>query len=299
MNIFQRNAKKLVIVPMLSGAASVVFIRLIEAGSLAIGFYRLGLAALLFGIPILFGGYKNYKETTKKDVAICILAGFVLFLHFVCWFTAINSTSIASATVLFSLHPLVILVVTCVGFRKKVKVKAIMGILVALSGGALIASVNQTLDGNFIFGDIMGFAAGIFFGGYFLLGQIMRAKMPTVNYVFIVFSSCFVFFAIAMFVTQTPYIGYRPEDYILIVAMTIVCQVLAHAMYNWCMGYTSSLYVSTFTSVQSVVAVIYGIVFFSEFPVFLQWIGVAIAVSGLIYYNFNSQEISKEEKLKG
>ena len=296
MNIFQRNAKKLVIVPVMAGAASVIFVRLIEAGPLVIGFHRLGLSALIFGIPIIFGGYKKYHGVTRKDFLFCVLAGFLLFCHFIGWFTALQTTSIARAVVLFSLHPFTVLIATYILLKRKVKIKAILGILSALIGGAIVAVVNQTLDGNFIFGDIMGFASGLFFGLYFLIGQIMRSKMETLNYVFIVFTSCFVFFAIAMVVTGTPFTGYSTSDYFWFVMITLVCQVLAHAMFNWCVGYVSSLYVSVFTSMQTVVGVIYGILVFREIPVPLQWLGVFITVAGLIYYNINSQETPKDER---
>jgi len=297
MNIFQRNAKKLVAIPVMSGAASVVFIRLIEASPIAIGFYRLGLSALIFGIPILLGGYKHYKGTTTKELLLCILSGFILFCHFVTWFTAIKTTTIASAAVLFSLHPLAVLVATFFILKKKVKAKAIVGILVALSGGAITALANQTLYGSHIFGDSIALISGILFGAYFFIGQIMRSKMATLNYIFIVFTSCFVFFAIAMVVTGTPFIGYRTEDYLLMIGLTIICQVLAHAMYNWCMGYVSSLYISVFTSIQAVIAVFYGIIFFQEIPILFQWIGAFVAVSGLLYYNVNSHETPKDGKL--
>jgi len=296
LNIFQRNARKLVILPMLAGAASVIFIRLIQAPPIALGFYRLGFSTLFFGIPILLGGYKRYEGVTKKDFLFCVFAGFVLFLHFICWFTAIRNTSIASAVVLLSLNPFVILIATYIFLKKKVSYKAVIGIVIALVGGAIVAGVNQTLEGNYIFGDVMGFLSGVLFGVYFFIGQIMRSKMLTLNYIFLVFSSCFGFFTIAMLVTGTPFTGYRTEDYLLIFTLMITGQVLAHAMYNWCMGYISSLYMSVFVSVQSVISVFYGILFFREFPVFFQWVGAAIAVVGLIYYNFNSQEMPKEEK---
>jgi len=296
LNLFQRNARKLVIIPMMAGASSVVFIRFIQASPIALGFFRLGFSVLLFGIPIVFGGYKEYKGITKKDFLFCVLSGFILFVHFICWFYAVNNTSVASAAVLCSLHPFVVLFATYVIFKKKVSIKAVIGVIIALTGGALVATGNQTLEGNFIFGDIAGFSAGVLFGIYFLMGRTMREKMPTLNYVFIVFSSCFVFFAIAMFVTATPFTGYRTEDYVLMFLIAVVCQGLAHAMYNWCMGYASSLYVSVFASVQSVASIFYGIIVFNEIPVILQWIGAAVAVAGLLYYNFNSQEMPKIKK---
>jgi len=294
-NIFQRNARKLVIIPILAGPASVVFIRLIQTDPLAMGFYRLGFSVLIFAVPVILGGHKGFKGLTRKDYLCCVISGFFLFCHFFCWFTAVKNTSIASAIVLCSFHPLVILFFTYVFMKQKVSIKAVIGILIALAGGAVIAGVNQTLEGNYIMGDIAAFMAAVLFGGYFIMGQIMRAKIPTLNYVFIVFGSCFLFFTIAMFLTGTPFTGYSSQDYLWILVMTLVCQVIAHTMYNWCVGYVPSLYISVFASVETVVAVLYGIIFFREIPAFLQCVGAAIAISGLLYYNLNSQVTPKEE----
>jgi drug/metabolite transporter (DMT)-like permease len=274
----------------MAGAATVIFVRLIEASPIALGFYRLGFSVILFAIPIILGGYKDYKGITKKEVGICILAGAMLFSHFMFWFSSLQMTSIASAFVLFSLNPLILLIPTYFFLKKRVSGKAVIGIIVALAGSALIVSLNQTLEDNTFLGDVSGFLAGIFFALYFFIGQIMRAKLPMLNYVFIVFSSCFVFFAIAMVVTGTPLTGYRTEDYILMFSMALVCQVLAHALYNWCMGYVSALYVSVFTTTQTAIAILYGIIFFREIPEIFQVIGAVIVVAGLLYYNYNSME---------
>ena len=294
MNIFQRNAKKFVIVATISGASSVIFIRMIETSPIAMGFYRLGFAMLMFSIPIILGAYKDFKGLTKKDYFFCVASGFFLFCHFFCWFTAVKHTAIASASVLLALHPLVILFVTTVFMRQQVRIKAVVGILIAFIGGAIIAGLDYTFAEDHIFGDAAAFMAAVFFGSYFLVGQKMRAKLPAVNYVFIVFGSCWLFFAIAMVVTATPFTGYRAQDYFWIFVMAVVNQVIAHTLYNWCMGYASSLYVSVWVSVDSIFSVTYGALFFHEFPAVWQYIGGIIAISGLVYYNYNEEKIKEE-----
>ena len=289
LNIFQRNAKKFVIVATVAGSSSAIFIRLIQTNQIAMGFYRMGFSVPLFAIPIVLGGYKDYKAFTRKDYALCFLAGFFLFCHFFCWFTAVQNTSIASAAVLGSLHPLVVLFVTTVFMKQKVSAKAVIGILIALTGGAIIAGVNS-IEGNTLMGDAAGFLAAVFFGSYFLVGRAMRVKVPTVNYIFLVFSTCFVFFAIAMFLTKTPFTGYRPEDYLLIFAMMLVCQGMAHALYNWCIGYVPPLYVSVFATIDCVFAATHGVIFFQEIPTLMQFTGAAIAITGLLYYNYNNNQ---------
>ena len=295
MNIFQRNARKLVVIATMSGASSAVFIRFIEANQLTMGFYRLGFAMIFFTIPIITGGYKDFKGLVKKDYLYCVIAGFFLMTHFFFWFTAIMHTTIASASVLAALHPLMVMFITVVFLKYKVSLKAVFGILTALTGGAVIAGFDYGMAGNFS-GNAAALLSAACFAGYFIIGRIMRAKIPTINYVFLVFGSCWLFFAIAMILTRTPFTGYRAEDYLWLLAMSLLCQVIAHTLYNWCVGYASSLYVSAWASVDSVFCIIYGAIVFRELPTAWQYIGGIMAISGLLYYTYHSQEKTKEEK---
>lgn len=291
INIFQKNVNLFVIVAAMAGASSVIFIRVIEMNPVSMGFYRLGFSILMFAVPVLSGGYKGYKGLTGKDVGPCVIAGLLLFCHFYCWFAAVKNTSIASASVLFSLHPLVVLFVTVVILKQKVKFRSVIGILIILTGGAIIAGGDHSFAGSYTFGNIMAFMSAVFFGSYFIIGRALRAKMPLLNYVFLVFGVCWLFFAAAMFVTRTPFTGYTMEDFLWVFGMAIVCQITAHVLYNWCVRLASSLYVSVWASLDPVFATLFGIIFFLEIPAVWQCVGGAIAISGLIYYNYNEEKV--------
>jgi drug/metabolite transporter (DMT)-like permease len=260
------------------------------------GFYRLSFSMVFFTVPIIIGGYKGFKSFTKKDCLFCALAGLFLTGNFFFWFTAIKYTNIASASVLSALHPLIVLFVTVAFMRQKVSFKAVIGILTALMGGAVIAGFDYSIAGSFS-GNAAAFLGGACFGGYFLVGRFMRRKIPTVNYIFLVFSSCWLFFTIAMLLTRTPFFGYSASDYFWLLMMALVCQVGAHSLYNWCVGYVSSLYVSAWASLDLVFCVIFGAVVFREFPEAWQYIGGIVAIFGLLYYTYNSQEKRLEESV--
>lgn len=75
MNIFERNAKIIVLFACLAASSSFVFIRLAgDMPSLAIGFYRLGFA-MPFLIPVLGYHKKELMSLSKKQVIGCIFTG--------------------------------------------------------------------------------------------------------------------------------------------------------------------------------------------------------------------------------
>lgn len=295
-SIWIRNVKIIVVLAVVAGSTSGIFGSVIEAPSMAIGFWRLAIGLPFFAVPVLLKQRDEFKKISKKDYIWTFLAGLFLFGHFFTWFNAVKLTNIASAVVLAALHPLVVLLITIFIFKKKVGRRPIMAIVLALLGGILIAGLdyNQLTAGHFL-GDVLAFLAALFMGIYFAIGNNVRQRVSAGVYVFLVFASCLICFTIGIIVTDTPLLGYSSADYLYIIAMTLVCQIGAHAVFNWCMGYVDSLYVSTWESGESVFAILMGIVFLGQRPESWELIGAMIVVIGLLYYNYTINEANKDK----
>ena len=285
----------IVVLAVMAGSSSGIFGSVIEAPSMAIGFWRLTLGLPFFAVPVLLRNRESLKQISKKDYIWTFAAGAFLFGHFFTWFNAVKMTNIASAVVLAALHPLVVLVITVFVLKRKVGRRPIMGIVLALLGGVLIAGLDyrQLTDGNFA-GDILAFLAGAFMGIYFAIGNEVRKNVPGSTYVFLVFLSCWICFSVGMIVSGTPALGYSASDYLYIIGLTLVCQIGAHAVFNLCFGYVDSLYVSAWESGESVFAILMGILFLGQIPASWEIIGCAVVVIGLLYYNYYTGLAEKE-----
>lgn len=292
-----RYVKIIVVLAVIAGSSSGIFGNVIEAPSMAIGFWRLTMGLPFFAVPVLLKHRDTLKAVSKRDYLLTFVAGAFLFGHFFTWFNAVKMTNIASAVVLAALHPLVVLVITVFIFKKRVGIRPVMGIVLALLGGALIAGLdyNQLSAGNFT-GDILAFLAAVCMGVYFAIGSEVRKSVPGSTYVFLVFFACWICFASGMVVTGTPALGYSASDYIYLIGLTLVCQIGAHAVFNLCIGYVDSLYVSAWESGEAVFAIILGIIFLGQMPESWELIGSAIVVVGLLYYNYSTNLEEKEEK---
>lgn len=273
---------------VLFGATSGVLGKLITAPSLAIGFWRLTIALPFFIVPVLINKEKRdkLKAIAPKDYLWCFISGAFLFAHFFSWFSAVKLTNIASAAVLASLHPLVVLLVTIFIYKKKVNFKAVAAIAVALIGGAVIVGVDyNSFAGGNLEGNIFAFLAAMFMGLYFAVGDAVRKRVDGGLYVLLVFTSCWICFTIGNVVTGTQLLGYPPLDYVMLVAMALMCQIGAHAVFNLCIGHVSSLYVSTWETGDAVFSTIFAILFLQQVPKSYEIIGCIIVVCALLYYN--------------
>lgn len=292
-----RYAKIIVVFAVIAGSTSGIFGSVIEAPSLAIGFWRLTLGLPFFAVPVLLKQRDKLKAVSKKECLWSFVAGAFLFLHFFTWFNAVKLTNIASAVVLAALHPLVVLVITIFVFKRKVGVRPIMGIVLALLGGVMIAGLDyrQLSSGNFT-GDVLAFLAALFMGLYFAVGSEVRKTVAGPVYIVLCFFACWVCFTVGVIVTDTPVLGYSTMDYIYILGLTVVCQLGAHAMFNLCFGHVDSLYVSTWESGESVFAILMSVFLLGQRPESWELVGSAIVVLGLLYYNYNTALEEKKER---
>ena len=292
----EKYVKIIVILAVVAGSSSGIFGSVIEAPSLAIIFWRLTLGIPFFAVPVLSKQRHTLKAMSKKDYFWTFAAGAFLCGHFFTWFNAVKMTNIASAVVLAALHPLVVLFITLFIFKRKVGIKPILGIVVALLGGVVIAGLDyqQLSSGNFT-GDVLAFLAGTCMGIYFAIGNEVRKNVPGPTYVFLVFLSCWICATIGIVASGTPVLGYSTSDYLLIVGLTIVCQIGTHAVLNLCFGHVDSLYVSAWESGESVFAIILGVIFLSQLPTTYELIGCIIVVAGLLFYNYHTGLAEKEK----
>lgn len=286
----ERYVKYAVILAVISGSTSGIMGRLITADSMAIGFFRLTFALPFFLIPVLLRRRDALKMLPARSLAWSAISGIFLFWHFLSWFTAVKNTTIASAIILADMHPLMVMAIMVIVFKKKTPIRAAIGVIVALLGAALVLGFDLNFIGNNVYGDIMAVCAAIAMGIYFCIGGILRKSIPGDLYITIVFSACWICFAIGMMVTGTPVFGYPISDYLWLLVMTVFCQMGCHAVLNWSMRFVPALYVSAWETAEIVSASLLALWIFGEVPGPTAIIGGAIVIAGLLYYNYHEND---------
>jgi len=290
MNLFIRNAKKVVVMATVFASFSGIFVRLINAGAIAIGFYRLTFAVPFFAAAVLMKHREELRALTLKQAAGCVLGGLFLAGHYFSLFTAVSHTTIASAVMLCNISPIIILIISALFFHERATGKAILGVAITLAGAAIITGGDYSFSGEAVYGDIMAFFGALFYALYFLVGRKMRKTINTPVYVFFVFTTCWAVFLVGMIVTKTPFRGYSSMDFIYLFAFAMVCSIGAHAIFNWSLAHVSPLYLSTIGTGEVIFAASWAALIFGEIPNIWQWVGGAITICGLLYFNYHDME---------
>ena len=294
-NFIAKHARIAVVIAVICGACSGPLSALTAAPAIGIGFWRLTIVLPFFLIPVLMSSEKKaqLKAVSKKDFIWCFISGVFLFGHYMSWFNAVKMTNVASAAVLATFHPIVVLLITVFVMKKKVGWKSVAAIFVALCGGAVIMGFDiAALTSGQMAGNILGLFTGIFMGLYFAVGGHVRKRVDGSLYVLLVFATCWACFAVAAACTGTALLGYTFADYMYMAIMAILCQIGAHAVFNMCMGHVNSLYVSTWETADPVFSILIAVITLGQIPKMYEVVGCIVVVAALLFYNYQESKES-------
>lgn len=169
---------------VLALSTSAIFVRLADAPSAVIAFYRLLLAALVL-LPFLLANRNARRELrgiTRRQAGQIGMAGFLLALHYVLWFESLRFTSTASSTVIVCLQPLFSLALERFVQKKRIRAAAVPGCLIALLGCVLIGVGDLQISGLSLWGDVLAFIAAGVIALYYFVGESVRKEMTALPY---------------------------------------------------------------------------------------------------------------------
>lgn len=169
---------------VLALSTSAIWVKLADAPSAVIAFYRLLLAALVL-LPFLLANNKALRELrgiTTRQAGQIAAAGLLLATHYVLWFESLRFTSTASSTVIVCLQPLFSLALERFVSKKQIRKNALPGCLIALAGCFIIGLGDLRISGQALLGDVLAFVAAGVIAAYYFVGESVRKEMSALPY---------------------------------------------------------------------------------------------------------------------
>lgn len=158
-----------------------ILVRLTETGPAAAGFWRLLLALPLLWLLAARAGPGGVGLPSKW----MITAGLFFVLDLSVWHYSIVMTSVANATVLCNLTPVVVTLFAWIFFKETPKRLFLLALGLALSGAWAMAAGSSGLQGtNPGLGDILALSVSLWYGGYFLAVKAARATAGAMRIMF-------------------------------------------------------------------------------------------------------------------
>jgi drug/metabolite transporter (DMT)-like permease len=214
-----------------------------SVSALAIAFWRNAIGAAVMSAPVLVRQPRQFGRVTGSEFRWSLAAAVALALHFACFVTSLQLTSVAAATALVCLQSGWIAVFQLFrGVRHSWQV--LTGLGLAFAGVVAITGFDMGSSPAAVAGDLLAVAGGMLAGMYTLAGGKARQTMGTGVYTTLCYGMCAAVVAVLALITRQPLAGFDATGWLGILAITVCAQLVGHTAFNHLLATMSPLLVS-------------------------------------------------------
>ena len=286
MKLIEKHPMIMIVVGVLGISLSSIFVKFSQAPSAVTAAWRL-LWTVLMLTPVVLGKAGVRREligAPKKLVWLSVFSGLFLAIHFVLWFESLHHTSVASSTTIVCTEVIWVCLGFCLFLKGRISGKAMLAIGVTLLGSVLIA-LSDSGSGAGLYGDILALLAAVAVAVYTLIGRVVREKLSTTVYTYMVYAACAAVLVATCLVQGHHLFAYGWIAVIVGGLLAVFSTILGHSIFSWCLKYFSPSFVSASKLCEPVVAAIIAGFLFGELPGWLQVIGGALILGGVLWYS--------------
>lgn len=245
------------------------------------------LMAFLILVPVFFARKKEeiIRQIPTKENVMVAVSGILLGLHLISWIASIYFTSIASASVLVTIHPIALILFERFVYKYNFRSTVWMGVLIAFSGSLVLGYSDYDSDSihaNPLLGNSLATFAAFIFAAYFLIGNRVRQKRNWIEYVFPVYGwAAFTCLIALLLIDGVPH---EISGLVLLLGfgLAIGPQVAGHGALNYAVKYVSPTLIATLILFEPAVSSTIAYFLFDEVPHLLSFVGMMIILSGVV-----------------
>ena len=243
--------------------------------------------AFIILIPVHLGVHKTERtrEISTKEHVFVAISGILLGLHLIAWIGSIYFTSIASASVLVTIHPIILIVFERFVFRIHFRWSVWAGVIVAFVGSMIIGFADydaDTVHANPLLGNSLAALAAIIFAGYFLIGNRVRQRRNWLEYVFPVYGYAALTALIAYLLVEGFTLQLSGLVLLFGFGLAIGPQIAGHGALNYAVKFISPTLLATLILFEPAVSSFMAYFIYNEVPVPLSFAGMLVVLAGIV-----------------
>jgi drug/metabolite transporter (DMT)-like permease len=265
-------------------AFSAILVRLAEVSPSTAAAFRCA-----YAVPILFFlarvEDRRHGPRPAKDRRLAAIAGAFFAIDLVCWHHAIDDVGAGLATVLGNLQVAFVPLIAWVALKEKPGARVLATLPLMLSGIVLISGVLE----SGAYGDqpaqgvIFGIATGLSYAGFILVlraggSDLRRPAGPLFDATWVAALGALAIGAVVGDLDLVP--SWPAHGWLVTLALT--SQVVGWLLISASLPRLPAALTSILLTIQPVGSVILGVIIFSESPSWLQLVGVAAILTGLV-----------------
>ncbi|CAB4750551.1 unannotated protein [freshwater metagenome] len=227
-------------------------------------FWRnLGGAAMM--LPFALRNKEWKTQSQREALTLSSAAGFLLAMHFICFFFAMRLTSVAAGTALAALQP----IFTAFYFKLRggiIPKRAWGGMFIAFLSVLLITGVDFQISLRNFAGDLLALLGAALAAGYMLIGSKAQQKLSTSTYTTACYFTCAVTTLVIAIATGSQYLHFEARQWWLVVALILGAQFLGHTMFNMALRRVSPVIVALIVFFEVPVSAIIAFFWLDQVP---------------------------------
>lgn len=279
-----------------------IFIKLAQdegMSSLLISAARLGIAALVLTPLTLRRYWSHMRAVTRMELIWIVISGVVLAFHFIAWTLSLEYTTVLISVVLVTTSPLWSAALEVIFLHIRLNRWVVWGLLIAIVGGVVISLPGDgdalALGSNPLLGGMLSIGGAVTFAVYMVIGGKIRAKMPVIPYIWMVYGIAAIVASVVVLATRTPITGFSGEGYLWLVATALVPQLIGHSSFNYAVEHLSATYIGIASQLEPVGSAIIAFFVLREVPRPLQIAGSAIILVGLVLASLGQSTVKSSK----
>ena len=286
-----------VLIAMLLWGSLGVFVKNISLESVEISFFRGIIGSIFLGIVLLIKmrskkksdediyletSKNEYKKKDKKSIIVLIISGMAIGFNWVFLFNSYNYITVANATIVYYLAPVIIIFVSPIFLKEKLTSKKVVAVICAMCGLILIVKTNTSnVNIDLTSGIINAFIAACLYASVIILNKFIKNVDD--------YKKTFIQIFMASMVLL-PWVIYRDkivfdsiQSIILILVLGIAHTGIAYCLYFSAMKDLKAQSIAILGYIDPVSSVVFSILLLREpFSIYQLIGGVIILLSAII-----------------
>ncbi len=255
-----------------------------EASAILIATWRTLFASLIL-LPYWWIQRQPIAEAFfNKEIMQMAFSGICLGLHFICWVASLYYTSVASASVLVTIHPVLVILVERLWFKRSFARTAWIGVAFAFGGAVLLGIADSRIEQSFsnpLLGNLLALTAAVIFVIYLFIGQKIRQKREWIDYLFPVYTYAALTCLAVTFILGEELFSVTAAGFWAGFGLAVGPQIVGHGSANYAVKYISPTLISTLILVEPVLATILAFLIFGELPPLLSLGAMGLILIGI------------------
>jgi drug/metabolite transporter (DMT)-like permease len=256
-------------------AFSPVLVRISEIGPIATAADRVMLSLPVYAF--LWARQGPARAIGSTDLWLLLLAGAIFGTNLMCWHLAIHLTSIANATLLSNMSPVVVVTLSWLVFHERIRPLFATGLVCAVGGVGLLVGDSLKISIASLLGDLAGFASAFFYGIYILIIARLRHRLSATTVLAIGTVTASATLLVAAFVAEGRVWPTTLQGWSIVLTLAVVVQLIGQTLIAAAIAHVTASLAALIMMTPAAFSLLLGWIFFRE-PVSLLQTAGAIAI---------------------